>query len=336
MTTQDNILPLLPLQPIANNRVVALIYDGLCTFEFGVTAEIFGLPRPEMGPHWYRFRTAAIEPGPLRAHGGLSVSTDGGLELLEEAGLIVIPGWRGAHTPAPPALTAALIAAHARGARIATICSGAFVLAQTGLLDGHSATTHWRYAKDFAARYPDVTLRADNLYTDDAPLYTSAGSAAGLDLGLHIVRQDFGAEAANSVARRLVIASHRDGGQNQFLPRPVPRATEADRIAPLLDRLRQNLTHTPTISSLANACAMSERTFLRRFLDATGTTPIRFLNEERLRQAALLLEAPTPSIDQIAERCGFGSAALLRHHFRKRYGVAPATWRQRFGQIESA
>ncbi|WP_406870723.1 transcriptional regulator FtrA [Thioclava sp. 'Guangxiensis'] len=336
MTTPDNILPFISLRPIPNNLVVALIYDGLCTFEFGVTAEIFGLPRPEMGPDWYRFRTAAVEPGPLRAHGGLMVSTDGGLELLDDAGLIVIPGWKGVNTPASPELVAALIAAHARGARIATICSGAYILAQTGLLDGHSATTHWRYAEDFAARFPQVTMRADNLYTDDAPLYTSAGSAAGLDLGLHIVRQDFGPEAANSVARRLVIASHRDGGQNQFLPRPVPRATEADKIAPLLDRLRQNLRHTPTISALAKSCAMSQRTFLRRFEEATGTTPIRFLIEERLQLAAHLLERPEAGMEEIAAQCGFASSALLRHHFRKRYGLPPAAWRQRFGQAQGS
>ncbi|WBL31965.1 transcriptional regulator FtrA [Sinirhodobacter sp. HNIBRBA609] len=332
MTTNENILPFLDLPPIPNNRVVALAYDGLCTFEFGIVAEIFGLSRPEMGPNWYRFATAAIEPGPLRAQGGLSVTTSGGMELLAEAGLIVVPGWKGADAPVPPELTQALRAAHARGARLASICSGAFVLAATGLLDRRAATTHWRYAEAFTRRYPNVDLRPEVLYIDEGQILTSAGSAAGMDLGLHIIRRDFGAEAANSVARRLVMPAHREGGQAQFLPRPVPRNHEAARLSPLIESLRANLTETPSVKSLATRAGLSERTFLRRFNEATGTTPIRFLAEARLTRAAELLEGGTDSIDTVAEASGFSSAALLRHHFHSRYGLSPSAWRRRFSR----
>ena len=332
MTTNANILPNLALPPIANNRVVALAYDGLCTFEFGLVAEIFGLARPEMGPNWYRFATAAIEPGPLRAQGGITIGAEGGLELLDGAGLIVVPGWRGLDAPVPPDLVAALRAAHARGARLASICSGAFVLGETGLLDGRAATTHWRYEAAFRARFPRVDLRPDQLYLDEDPLFTSAGSAAGMDLALHIVRRDFGAEAANSVARRLVMAAHRAGGQAQFLPRPVPRPHEAERLAPLLDALRADLANPPRIAALAARAGLSERTFLRRFAEATGTTPQRFHAEARLARAAELLEAAPTPIEAVAEAAGFGSAALLRHHFHARYGLSPSAFRRRFAR----
>ena len=332
MTTNANILPNLTVPPIANNRVVALAYDGLCTFEFGIVAEIFGLARPEMGPNWYRFATAAIEPGPLRAQGGITVQTDGGLDLIAEAGLVVVPGWRGVEAPVPPALLEALREAHARGARLTSICSGAFVLGATGLLEGQAATTHWRYEEAFRARFPRVNLRPDQLYIDADPIFTSAGSAAGMDLGLHIIRRDFGAEAANSVARRLVMPAHRAGGQAQFLPRPVPRDHEAERLAPLLDQLRADLTKTPSIRSLAARAGLSERTFLRRFAEATGTTPQRYLAEARLARAAELLESSEAAIEAIAEASGFGSAALLRHHFHARYGLSPSAFRRRFSR----
>jgi AraC family transcriptional activator FtrA len=201
--------------------VVALAYDGLCTFEFAIVAEVFGLDRPEMGPGWYRFAAAAVEPGPLRAHGGLRVEVDGGLELLEAADLVVVPGWKGAGVPVPGALTAALVA-HARGARLASICSGAFVLAATGLLDGRRAATHWRYAEALGRAHPRVEVDAGVLYVEEGRVLTSAGSAAGIDLMLHVVRSDFGADAANAVARRLVVPAHRSGGQAQFIERPVP------------------------------------------------------------------------------------------------------------------
>jgi AraC family transcriptional regulator, transcriptional activator FtrA len=185
--------------------VVALVYDGLCTFEFAIVAEIFGLSRPEMGPGWYRFASAAIEPGPLRAHGGLTVVCDGGFELLDQADIIVAPGWKGAGIEVPADLTERLRGAHARGARLASICSGAFVLAATGLLSGQRAATHWRYAEGLSRLHPEIEVDADVLYVEAGNVFTSAGSAAGIDLMLHIIRHEFGVAAANSVARRLVM-----------------------------------------------------------------------------------------------------------------------------------
>ncbi len=198
--------------------VAALVYDGLCTFEFGVAYEIFGLPRPELGSGWYRFATAAVGEGAMRAAGGLAVAAAGGAEVLAEASLIVIPGWRGADAPVPEALQDALRLAVGRGARIATLCSGVFVPAAAGLLDGKRASTHWRYAELLRKRHPRITVDADVLYVDNDDILTAAGSAAGIDLCLHIVRKDFGIAAANSVARRLVVPPHRDGGQAQFIP----------------------------------------------------------------------------------------------------------------------
>jgi AraC family transcriptional regulator, transcriptional activator FtrA len=199
-----------------NRRVVALAYDGLCTFEFGVAVEIFGLDRPEMGDDWYSFRVAAIEPGPLRAAGGIRVTTDGGLGLIERAGTIVVPGWRGADEPVPARVIKALRRAHAKGARLLSFCSGVFVLAATGLLDGKRAVTHWRYAERLARAYPRIAVVPDVLYMDEGSVLTAAGSAAGIDLSLHLIRRDWGVAAANSVARRLVVPAHRDGGQAQF------------------------------------------------------------------------------------------------------------------------
>lgn len=219
--------------------VVALLYDGLCTFEFGIVAEIFGLIRPEMGKNWYRFASCAVDDGPLRAHGGFLLMPDHGAELIGDADIIVVPGWRGVDAAVPQRLIDLLRDAHARGARLASICSGAFVLAATGLLDGATVATHWRYADALKARYTDILVDSASLYRSHGRISTSAGSAAGIDLLIEIVRQDFGTDAANSVARRLVMPAHRTGGQAQFLERPVPVAHQS-AIAPLLDKIRQN------------------------------------------------------------------------------------------------
>lgn len=317
--------------PNASPLVVALAYDGLCTFEFGVAVELFGLPRPEMGEGWYRFTTAAVEPGELKGLGGVRVAPDGGLELLSQASVIVAPGWRGAEQPVPSALVEALTLAHARGARLMSICSGVFVLAATGLLDGRRATTHWRYAETLRTRYPAIEVQPDVLYVDEGDLLTSAGSAAGLDLGLHLIRRDFGPEAANSVARRLVVPPHRDGGQAQFIDRPVPVAHEASRLSPVLDRMRADLAGDHTIKALATAAGMSERTFLRRFEAATGQTPARWLLAERLNRARDLLETSSVGVDQVAETVGLGAPAL-RHHFRRQFSTTPGAYRARFAR----
>ena len=309
--------------------VVALLYDGLCTFEFGVAAEIFGLARPELGPGWYRFASCAIEDGPLRAHGGFSIVPDCGPEMIEQADIIVVPGWRGVDHPVPEDLRQRLRAAHARGARLASLCSGAFVLAATGLLSGGTATTHWRYADKLRSRHPDIAIDDASLYRMHDRVYTAAGSAAGIDLLIEIVRQDFGPTAANSVARRLVMPAHRTGGQAQFLERPVA-IREGLEIAPLLDRMRADLAASWTVARMAKESRMSTRTFLRRFTEATGQTPGDWLAAERVNEAKRLLCQGQAAMEAIAMAVGFGSAHTLRHHFRSKVGLSPGEYRARF------
>jgi AraC family transcriptional activator FtrA len=316
---------------LANPLVVAVAYDGLCMFEFGVAVEVFGLPRPEMGAAWYRFAVASIDPGELRATGGVRVVVDGGIDLIEQAGTIIIPGWRGVDEPVPDALLQALRRAHDKGARILSICSGVFVLAAAGLLSGRQATTHWRYTTRLQSRHPDIEILPDVLYVDAGSILTSAGSAAGIDLCLHLVRRDFGTEAANKVARRLVLPPHRDGGQAQFVERAVPIPHERARLGPLLDRMRQDVRGDFSVAALAKAAGMSTRTFLRRFEAATGTTPAKWLLAERLAKAREMLEISTVPIEQVADLSGFGAAATLRHHFRRQYSTTPAAYRAMFG-----
>lgn len=310
--------------------VVALAYEGLCTFEFGVVVEVFGLPRPEMGEGWYRFAVAALEPGALRAAGGVRIVADGDIALLSQAHTIVIPGWRGPDAPVPAELIAALRAAHSRGTRLLSVCSGVFVLAATGLLDGKRATTHWLYADALRTRYPQIQVDPDVLYIDEGDVLTSAGSAAGIDLCLHLVRRDYGTAAANSVARRLVAAPHRDGGQAQFIECAVPSHHESPRLGPLFDWLHQHLSEEHSVESLAARACMSPRTFLRRFNAATGTTPARWIINERLTRAQRLLEHSGLSIEEIAQQAGFGSASTLRHHFSQRFLLSPARYRKNF------
>ncbi|WP_340643973.1 transcriptional regulator FtrA [Phenylobacterium sp.] len=318
------------LRPL-NRRVVALVYDNLCSFEFGCAAEVFGLPRPEVGPDWYSFATASVDPGPIRAMGGLQVQASGGLEALQGAGTVIVPGWKGPDVLPSPELVTALRAAHAGGARLVTICSGVFVLAAAGLLDGRRATTHWRYAEILRDCYPRIEVDPNVLYVDEGQILTSAGSAAGLDLCLHLVRRDFGARVANQVARRLVIAPHRDGGQAQFIERPLPQ-TAGGRLSQLIAELQEDLRDAPSIRDLASRAAMSERTFIRRFQEATGVAPGAWLVAARVDRARDLLETTDLSIEQVAAESGFGAATTLRHHFRQRLGLSPATYRDRFGQ----
>ena len=309
---------------------MALAYDGLCTFEFGVAVEIFGLARPELGPDWYRFAVAAVDEGELRATGGVRVMADGDMSLIAQAGTVIVPGWRGADTPVPDALCQQLREAHRRGCRILSICSGVFVLAAAGLLEGCRATTHWRYLETLQQRYPDVEVVPDVLYVDEGTVLTSAGSAAGIDLCLHLVRRDFGQEATNSVARRLVVQPHRDGGQTQNIVRPVPVARESKRLGLLFDYLHQQLADNHTVASLASRAGMSPRTFLRRVQDATGTTPARWLLNERLMRARGMLEKTRLSLDSIAIQVGFGSSSTLRYHFQQHFSVSPAAYRKSF------
>lgn len=331
MTFMVQILPSGPAPAVTPQGplVVALVYDGLCTFEFAITSEIFGLARPEMGPDWYRFRSVAIEPGPLRAQGGLSFECEGGLDLLDEASLIIVPGWKGAHVPVPGDLGARLRKAHDRGARLASICSGAFVLAATGLLDGQRAATHWRYAETLAARHREIEVDAQVLYCEANGVYTSAGSAAGIDLMLHIIRQDFGVEAANSVARRLVMPPHRAGGQAQFIPRPVP-PSPAGKLSGLLEAIRAEPQRDWTVRDMAGRLAMSQRTFIRRFTETTGQPPGEWVTATRVDAAKTLLESSGLMVEDIAQEAGFGSVEVMRHHFRKVVGLSPRDYREAF------
>ncbi len=312
----------------ANRLVVAIAYDGLCTFEFAIAVELFGLPRPEMSS-WYQFQVCSAEAGPLAAVGGVRITADAGIDALDRAGTIVIPGWRDIREPPAPDLVDALKAAHARGARLVSICSGVFVLAATGLLDGRRATTHWRYAEALAAMFPKIRVDPDVLYVDEGALLTSAGGAAGIDLCLHVVRRDFGARVANQVARRLIIVPHRDGDQAQFVDRPIPPA--GTRFAPLFDWARRHLDEVLTIERLAARAAMSPRNFIRRFREATGSSPVDWLIGERVARARDLLETTSMSIEQVATSCGFGSTDTLRHHFRTRLKLSPRRYRERFG-----
>ena len=311
-----------------NGTVVALAYDGLCTFEFGIVVEVFGLRRPELDVPWYRFSVCGLKKGPMRATGGVTLRATAGLEALSRAGTIVIPGWCDGTTP-PRQLLDALRRAHRRGARLVSICSGVFVLAAAGVLDGKRATTHWRYASELAERYPAVRVDPDVLYIDEGSVLTSAGSAAGIDLLLHIVRLDYGAAIANQVAKRLVVPPHRDGGQAQYVSAPVRESGERG-LGPLLDWVRGHLPQPLAIAQLARRAAMSERNFARRFRAETGTTPHRWLTHERLLAAQRLLETTDDSIDRIAEAVGLQTAPTLRHHFRRAFRTSPAAYRRRF------
>jgi AraC family transcriptional activator FtrA len=311
-----------------SHHVAILAYDGLCTFEFGCAVELFALERPELGVPWYSYAVCAVEPGPLRAMGGLTVAAPHGLEAIALADTVIIPGWRDVDEAPPAALIGALRGAAARGARLCAICSGSFVLAHAGLLDGRRATTHWRYLAQLAAAFPAIAVEQGVLYTQDGQTVTSAGSAAGLDMLLHLVRSDFGAELASQVAQRLVIPAHRDGDQAQLVARPLPTLARND-IAHLMDWVRENLRAGHTVESMAAQARMSKRTFQRRFKDGTGLTPTAWLVRERVTLATRLLETrPGLDIDAVSDLAGLGSAESLRRHFRLCGLPSPARYRR--------
>jgi len=309
-------------------RVAALAYEGLCTFEFGIVVELFGLPRPELD-QWYSFEVCGLEKGPLRATGGVSVLPRRGLQGLLDANTIIIPGWRNPDELPPRRLVRMLIAAHEQGARLVSICSGIFVLAATGLLNGRCATTHWRYVEKLSSAFPAIRLQPDVLYVDEGDILTSAGSAAGIDLCLHIVRRDFGTLTANKVARRLVVSPHREGGQAQFIDKPIGEQ-ESPWLSHLLEWSQVRLHNPITVAQLANQACVSKRTLSRRFVETTGTSPLDWITALRVRRAKDLLETTVLSMEEIADRCGFGSAATLRHHFRARVKLSPNGYRASF------
>jgi AraC family transcriptional activator FtrA len=305
-----------------------MAYDGMGTFELGIVSEVFGLSRPELDVPWYEFRVFSLDRAPLLGTGGIRVQAPHGMGVLRSAGTIIVPGWHVDEAP-PEALLRRLRAAHAAGARLVSICSGVFVLAATGLLDGKRATTHWRYAERLAARYPRIQVEANRLYVDEGSILTSAGSAAGIDLCLHIVRRDYGAEVANSVARRLVMPPHRDGGQAQFVAEAL-RDRREEGLAPVLAWAQANLARALRVEDLARRAAMSPRTFARRFVRQNGTTPHQWLMHQRVLAAQRRLEQTAESIDQVAAAVGLESAATLRVHFARALGISPAAYRRRF------
>jgi AraC family transcriptional activator FtrA len=331
LTKNTPIINIMPIQPLPNRNVTLLAFDGMPLFEFSIAVELFGLDRPEMGPDWYQFTVASLEGKPARTTAGIRIAVDGGLQAFETANTVIIPGWPVDH-PIPQILTDILQAAHGRGARILTICSGAFVLAASGLLAGLRATTHWKYTEQLKLAYPDIEIVPDVLYIDEGQIMTSAGSAAGIDLCLHLIRRDFGPAAANMVARRLVVPPHRDGGQAQYIERSVPIDYESGRLSPLLDHMREHLHHEHRIPDLARRAGMSERTFLRRFSEATGMTPAKWLLNVRLCEAREHLETSDVSIERIAAHTGFGTPTNLRHHFREQMGTTPTAYRQTFSR----
>ena len=315
--------------------VVALAFEGAPMFELSLPAEIFGLRRPEFGAEWYRFALASIDGAPIRTSQGWSLSVDGGLSLFEAAELIVIPGWRPADPTVPEPLRTALLAAHARGARFASICSGAFLLAELGLLDGRRATTHWLHAPRLAQSYPKVTVASDILYADSGDVLTSAGSAAGIDLLLHIVRQDYGVARANAVAKRLVLPAQREGDQRQFDDSLRP-PQQTDRLAALMAQIMARPAEDWTVSRLAGEAGMSLRTLARAFSGRAGCAPGTYVLRARIARARELLETTVLPVERIAELSGFGSATSLQQNFRRQLGCSPTAYRRNFAPVTAA
>ncbi|TRW85585.1 helix-turn-helix domain-containing protein [Mycolicibacterium sp. 018/SC-01/001] len=317
------------------HTVAILAYDGMTGFETGLAAEIFGITELNekfsagITRPWYTVQLCAETPE-VRLLGGATVRTAYGLAELADADTVLIPSVGDIEAPVSPALVEALQAADRRGARLVSICSGAFALAEAGVLDGRSATTHWLYADAMARRYPNIEIDRAPLYVDNGRVLTSAGCAAGLDLCLHIVRTDHGVAAANDVARRLVIAPHRAGGQAQYIETPVPEPAADGRIAAGMAWALENLDTPITLDDLAAQCAMSRRNFLRQFAKATGSTPIKWLIEQRVLASLPLLESSALSVEQVSARVGFESPVTFRYHFVRQMHTTPSEYRSCF------
>ncbi|MBO1336092.1 GlxA family transcriptional regulator [Streptomyces sp. VRA16 Mangrove soil] len=311
-------------------NVAAVLLDGVHPFELGVVCEVFGLDRSDAGLPVYDFAAVSFEGPSLSTHvPGMTISTSYGPERLEEADLIAIPAAGGPSDGYPPELLDALRRAVDRGARVLSVCSGVFVLGEAGLLDGRRCAVHWRYARELAVRFPRTRVDPDVLYVDEGPVITSAGTAAGIDACLHIVRTEHGAEVANAIARRMVVPPHRDGGQAQYVERPLPPA-RCDTVGDVLSWMERHLDAPVTVEELAARAHMSPRTFARRFLQETGTTPYRWLLRQRVLFAQELLEGTDETVEAIAGRAGFGNAAAMRHQFMKVLGTTPNAFRRTF------
>lgn len=317
---------------IRRHTVAVVVFDGVSPFEFAVACEVFGIDRSaDVGSPWYRFVVCGAAPvgTPITAKTGFTIGTRYGLEALRRADSILVPAGDAERNEA---LLDALRRAHDRGARIMSVCTGAFVLAAAGLLDGRRATTHWMHTAELTRRYPSIKVDPDVLYVDDGDILTSAGTAAGIDLCLHVVTLDYGAEAANVVARRMVVPPHRDGGQAQFVRRPVADAAAQDPFTETLAWALAHLDADLSVCELATRSAMSPRTFSRRFVDTHGTTPHQWLLRQRVLLAQRLLETTDLSIDLVAARCGIGTPTNLRQHFQRIVRTTPQGYRRTFQQ----
>ncbi|WP_406154465.1 helix-turn-helix domain-containing protein [Streptomyces sp. NBC_01023] len=307
--------------------VSVLLFSGGPIFESSIPLSVFGIDRQDAGVPRYRLLVSAGEEGPLRTTGGLELTAPYGLEAIGRAGTVVVPAWRSITSPPPPEALDALRRAHEEGARIVGLCTGAFVLAAAGLLDGRPATTHWMYAPTLAKRYPSVHVDPRELFVDDGDVLTSAGTAAGIDLCLHIVRTDHGADAAGALARRLVVPPRRSGGQERYLDRSLPEEIGSDPLAEVVAWALEHLHEQFDVETLAARAYMSRRTFDRRFRSLTGSAPLQWLITQRVLQAQRLLETSDYSVDEVAGRCGFRSPVALRGHFRRQLGSSPAAYR---------
>jgi transcriptional regulator GlxA family with amidase domain len=306
------------------HTVVALALPGVVAFDLSIPSMVFGHPAES---HWYEFEVCGVEPGLVETASGFGVHVPRGLESLARADTIIVPGYAPADPP-DAAVLDALRAAAAVGTRLVSVCTGAFALAAAGVLDGRRATTHWQDTDELAAQYPNVIVEPDVLFIGEGPVLTSAGVAAGIDLCLHIVRMDHGEEAASTIARRMVMAPHREGGQAQFLQRPIPAVGTglAATSTWALQRLQEQLT----VADMARHAGHAPRTFARRFLAETGATPLQWLSAQRVLEARRLLETTDLPIDQVAVHSGLGSAANLRLHLTRDAGVSPTSYRRAY------
>lgn len=314
-------------------RVALLAADRLSCFEFAIAAEFFRRGPGLLGVPWYELTVCSATSAPVSTGSGFSVLATGKLEDARSADTLIVPPIEG---DLDPYLLDVIRAAHRRGARIASLCTGAFVLAQAGILDGLRATTHWSAAEELAREFPRIDVDPKVLYVDTGQVLTSAGAAASIDLCLHMVRSDYGSEVANSIARHLVVPPHRDGGQAQYISSPIQEESEGATLAATLEWAQEHLDQELTVEILARRAAMSPRTFARRFTDATGTSPHRWLCRQRVLLAQRLLETTDLSVDRIAQRAGLGTATNLRLHFRAEVGVSPLSYRRTFRQAPAA
>jgi AraC family transcriptional regulator, transcriptional activator FtrA len=310
------------------HRVVLALTSGMPIFEASVPCEVFGIDRPDLASPWYSFSVVGLGDGPVRIGPGFYVPQAHGSDELANADTLVVPACSDVHDNPPPQLVDAVRAAHKRGSRLVSICSGAFILAAAGVLDGRRATTHWMHAAELARRYPAVHVDPDVLYVDEGDVITSAGTAAGIDACLHVVRADHGAAVAAELGRRLVTPPHRQGGQAQYARGTA--TTDDDWLGPLMDWVNARLDAPLTVASLAAQASVSVRTLERRFTLSLGDPPLRWLLLQRVRRAQEMLERTSTPVETVAAACGFGTATNMRAHFNKYAGVPPTTYRRTF------